>query len=97
MAEKCKVLGGSVLALLGGVREEAHSSVVRELANTTVDRMNELANLLERLTGQIKGDSVEIIGDMVETELTNMDKAIEEAAKRIAVSTINHFNICYYI
>ncbi|XP_034241716.1 huntingtin-interacting protein 1 isoform X2 [Thrips palmi] len=84
MAEKCKVLGSSVLALLRGVREEADSSTVKELANTTVDRMDELANLLERLTGQIKGDSVEIIGDMVENELSNMDKAIEEAAKRIA-------------
>lgn len=84
MAEKCKVLGGSVLALLRGIREETEKSVVKQLANTTLNRMDELASLLERLTGQIKGDSVEIIGDMVETELTNMDKAIEEAAKRIA-------------
>lgn len=93
MAEKCKELGVSVMALLRSVRDEARGHVVREISNSTLSRIDELASLVERLTGQIKGDSVEIVGDMVETELANMDKAIEEAANRIAVSILfqEHF------
>lgn len=87
MAEKCKSVGVSVLELLKSVRNESRSQTVKQFASSTVDRMDELASLVARLTGQIKGDSVEIVGDMVETELANMDKAIEEAAARIAVCT----------
>ncbi|KAE8752155.1 hypothetical protein FOCC_FOCC000948 [Frankliniella occidentalis] len=84
MAEKCKDFGGSILSLLRCVKDEEGSQVVKQLADSAVEKMDELGSLLERLTGQIKGDSVEIVGDMVETELANMDKAIEEAASRIA-------------
>ncbi|KAK3919503.1 Huntingtin-interacting protein 1 [Frankliniella fusca] len=84
MAEKCKVFGESILLLLKSIRNEECSQVLKQLANSAVEKINELSSMLERLTGQIKGDSVEIVGDMVETELANMDKAIEEAANRIA-------------
>ena len=89
MAEKCKNFGNSVVALLKSVRDESLGHVVKDIAETTLGRINELASLIDRLTGQIKGDSEEIIGDMVETELANMDKAIEDAANRIAVSIIS--------
>ncbi|KAJ1531952.1 hypothetical protein ONE63_000590 [Megalurothrips usitatus] len=84
MAEKCKALGGCVLAVLNSVRDESQSHNVKKLVNSVLNSMDELGSLVERLTGHLKGDSVEIIGDMVETELSNMDKAIEEAANRIA-------------
>lgn len=53
---------------------------------SNVARVAEVADLIEKLTVALKGDSPEMIGDLVESELASMDKAIEEAARRIEVS-----------
>lgn len=53
---------------------------------TVKARVAEVADLIEKLTVALKGDSAEMIGDLVESELAGMDKAIEEAARRIEVS-----------
>ncbi|XP_069686257.1 huntingtin-interacting protein 1-like isoform X3 [Periplaneta americana] len=83
IAEVCKMVGTSALSLLASIKDR---NKVDEVAGNIVSvkaRVSEVAGLIDKLTDTLKGDSAEMIGDLVESELAGMDKAIEEAAKRI--------------
>lgn len=82
MAEKCKQLGSSVLAVLHGLRENRNVTEEVAIANRELQAMSELAATLR---GTLQEDSAEQLADLVENELLAMDKNIEEAAQMIQV------------
>ncbi|XP_046984239.1 huntingtin-interacting protein 1 [Schistocerca americana] len=83
IAEACKQAGTESLVLLASVKSVAPSSSITDNANTVKQKVKDVTDLMERLISQLKGDSAEMIEDLVENELSSMDKAIEEAAARI--------------
>jgi huntingtin interacting protein 1 len=74
------------LNLLASIKDRNKAEDVAGNVATVKSRVAEVAELIEKLTDVLKGDSAEMIGDLVESELASMDKAIEEAASRIEVS-----------
>jgi huntingtin interacting protein 1 len=86
IAEVCKLVGSSALNLLASIKNQNKADDVATNVITVNCRVAEVAELIEKLTNALKGDSAEVVGDMVESELASMDKAIEEAANRIEVS-----------
>lgn len=86
----CKLVGTSTLNLLASIKNRNKVDDVASNVITVKARVAEVADLIEKLTNSLKGNSAEMIGDLVESELACMDKAIEEAANRIEVS-INCF------
>lgn len=82
----CKLVGTSALNLLASIKNRDKADDVASNVSTVKARVAEVADLIEKLTDALKGDSAEMIGDLVESELASMDKAIEEAARRIEVS-----------
>uniref|UniRef100_A0A182LXA7 I/LWEQ domain-containing protein n=2 Tax=Anopheles culicifacies TaxID=139723 RepID=A0A182LXA7_9DIPT len=81
IAEELKKLGQSITTLFQSLQKTSES-------NTVSDRITELKVKLEEVTTMIvdlgkQTDGTENLGDMVESELSSMDKAIEEAASRI--------------
>lgn len=83
IAEVCKLLGTSTLLLLASIKDRNKAEEVAGNIIKVKAKISEVAGLIEKLTDALKGDSTEMIGDLVESELAGMDKAIEEAAKRI--------------
>jgi len=83
IAEVCKLVGTSALNLLASIKDRNKADDVAGNVTTVKVRVAEVADLIEKLTDALKGDSAEMIGDLVESELAVMDKAIEEAAGRI--------------
>lgn len=78
-----KKLGQSITTLFHSLQKTSESGTVS-------DRITDLKTKLEEVTTMIvdlgkQTDGTENLGDMVESELTTMDKAIEEAASRIQV------------
>jgi len=86
IAEVCKLVGTSALNLLASIKDRNKADDVAGNVTTVKVRVAEVADLIQKLTDALKGDSAEMIGDLVESELAVMDKAIEEAARRIEVS-----------
>lgn len=86
IAEVCKLVGSSALILLASIKNRNEADDVAAHVVAVKSRVAEVAELIEKLTNAVKGDSAEVIGDLVESELASMDKAIEEAANRIEVS-----------
>jgi len=82
----CKLVGTSALNLLASIKNRNKADDVDSNVTAVKIRVTEVADLIEKLTDTLKGDSAEMIGDLVESELASMDKAIEEAARRIEVS-----------
>jgi len=89
----CKLVGTSALNLLASIKNQNKADDVAGNVTTVKIRVAEVADLIEKLTDALKGDSAEMIGDLVESELVTMDKAIEEAAGRIEVSIMS---VVYY-
>lgn len=78
MSSVCKKIGEECLEGLGACR----SFNVPSLGNMR-DRIGQLIEMTAQLRLMLQGVSSESIGEMVEGELAAMDKAIEEAAKKI--------------
>jgi huntingtin interacting protein 1 len=74
------------LNLLASIKDRNKADDVAGNVAAVKSRVAEVAELIEKLTNVLQGDSAEVIGDLVESELASMDKAIEEAANRIEVS-----------
>lgn len=93
IAEVCKLVGSSAFILLASIKSKNEPDDVANNVVTVKSRVAEVAELIEKLTNAVKGDSAEVIGDLVESELASIDKAIEEAANRIEVSvkSVVHF------
>ncbi|XP_067010683.2 huntingtin-interacting protein 1 isoform X2 [Anabrus simplex] len=83
IADMCKVVGNESLTLLANLKDTDKANQVPDNVTTVKTRVVEVADMVAKLSGAIKGDSVERIEEMLEDELSAMDKAIEEAAKRI--------------
>lgn len=80
MADACKQLGESVLELLASLRLNKSTQIY---VDQTRDKLKAVESLAETISGSLQGENADKLADMIDDELTAMDKAIEEAAKRI--------------
>lgn len=83
MADACKQLGESVLELLASLRLNKSTQIY---VDQTRDKLKAVESLAETISGSLQGENADKLADMIDDELTAMDKAIEEAAKRIQVN-----------
>lgn len=84
MAEACKQLGEMVLKLLQRMKDK--NGVSEEMVGIAKEKLNLVSSLAQTIRGSLQGESAETLADMLDGEMAAMDKAIEEAAKRIEVS-----------
>lgn len=88
MAEACKQLGEIVLELLHCLKVRGENR--EKLVENAKEKLEFVSSLAQTIRGSLQGESVETLADMLDGEMAAMDKAIEEAAKRIEV-----FTVCY--
>uniref|UniRef100_A0A182J915 I/LWEQ domain-containing protein n=1 Tax=Anopheles atroparvus TaxID=41427 RepID=A0A182J915_ANOAO len=81
IAEEIKTLGLSITHLFQALQKTSESSMVSERITDLKQKLEEVTTMIVALGKQT--DGTENLGDMVETELSSMDKAIEEAAAQI--------------
>lgn len=86
MAEACKRLGEMVLKLLDclKMRREGRESFVLNAR----EKLELVSSLAQTIRGSLQGESAETLADLLDGEMVAMDKAIEEAARRIEVCKI---------
>lgn len=58
--------------------------------NEAKEKLEEVASLAENINQSLLGEKAENLDEMLESEMSTMDKAIEEAANRIQVRTEKH-------
>lgn len=76
-------IGQGTIKMLQFIRENGTNST-----QYNIDELYDMIIELSRLYRSAEnGNSLETLSDLVESELTTMDKAIEEAAVRIEVSS----------
>ncbi|XP_008198412.1 huntingtin-interacting protein 1 isoform X2 [Tribolium castaneum] len=80
MAEECKILGGIILKLLQCFKERSDT---KSLQNEAIVKLEEVAALADNINVSMNGIKAENLADLLESEMMEMDKAIEEAANRI--------------
>ncbi|KAJ8981652.1 hypothetical protein NQ317_000880 [Molorchus minor] len=80
MAEACKLLGESVLNLLRCLKENENTE---SAVNAAKQKLEEVTSLSDSINASLLGETAENLADMLESEMVAMDKAIDEAAKRI--------------
>lgn len=83
MADACKDLGETVLRLLESMRNGVDNRGA--MVDNAVEKLKLVATLAQTISGSIRGETAETLADMLDGEMAAMDKAIEEAAKRIQV------------
>lgn len=81
MTEACKKLGEVVLKLLHCLKVKGENC--EELVGNAKEQLELVSTLAQTIRGSLKGESAETLADMLDGEMVAMDKAIEEAAKRI--------------
>ncbi|XP_052896699.1 huntingtin-interacting protein 1-related protein isoform X2 [Anopheles moucheti] len=81
IAEELKKLGQSITTLFQSLQKTSEASTVSEHITDLKVKLEEVTTMIVDLGKQT--DGTENLGDMVESELSSMDKAIEEAASRI--------------
>lgn len=82
MADECKVLGEIIVQLLQAFQTKKE---IKEIQNNAKTKLEEVASLADDINTSLLGENAEHLVDMLEDELLQMDKAIEEAANRIQV------------
>ncbi|CAH1154242.1 unnamed protein product [Phaedon cochleariae] len=80
MADSCKILGEIVLKLLVCLKKSENCEMA---ASEAKYKLEEIASLGDSINASLLGEKAESLADMLESEMLAMDKAIEEAAKRI--------------
>ncbi|XP_017780758.1 PREDICTED: huntingtin-interacting protein 1-related protein-like isoform X2 [Nicrophorus vespilloides] len=80
LTDECKALGESVLNLLEGIKTR---SLTDEGLQKSLDHLSSVASLAETMIERIHGNVSENLENMLECEITAMDKAIEEGAKKM--------------
>ncbi|XP_050515261.1 huntingtin-interacting protein 1 isoform X3 [Diabrotica virgifera virgifera] len=80
VTQACKDLGKIVLKLLTSLKQNEDSEPT---ANEAKQKLEELAALADSIGASLLGEKAETLVDMLEDEMSAMDKAIEEAANRI--------------
>ncbi|CAN7938158.1 unnamed protein product, partial [Ixodes hexagonus] len=85
LALSCRNLGQQALVLLKSLRSEGgpRADEVRSATDALQKALEAVSTSSRALSTSLVDADVRKLGDMVEEELTQMDKAIEEAAKRI--------------
>jgi huntingtin interacting protein 1 len=83
MLEQCKMIGSGAFSLLGLLKNKESWSAVGESLSGVRSQVQSLGTLAERLEG--RGTPLDTVGDMLESELHSMEKAIDEAASKIEV------------
>ncbi|XP_058794250.1 huntingtin-interacting protein 1 isoform X2 [Phymastichus coffea] len=79
LTDECKQLGSQGLIMISYMKEKSESTIEQiEVVKKQLEKISGLADSLSKVLG-----NAEVIGDLVENELSSMDKAIEEAAARI--------------
>ncbi|XP_053673129.1 huntingtin-interacting protein 1-related protein [Anopheles nili] len=81
IADELKKLGQSINTLFQALQKTSEASTVSERISDLKIKLEEITSMIVDLGKQT--DGTENLGDMVESELSSMDKAIEEAASRI--------------
>uniref|UniRef100_A0A182Q8N4 I/LWEQ domain-containing protein n=1 Tax=Anopheles farauti TaxID=69004 RepID=A0A182Q8N4_9DIPT len=81
IAEELKKLGQSITTLFQALQKTSEASTVSERIAALKTQLEDVTTMIVDLGKQT--DGTENLGDMVESELSSMDKAIEEAASRI--------------
>lgn len=56
------------------------------MVNSAVEKLKLVSTLAQTISGSLRGETAETLADMLDGEMAAMDKAIEEAAKRIQVT-----------
>lgn len=84
LADECKQLGSQGLMMLTYIKEK--SPMTKEQIINVKNQSKKISTMSEMLSNG-KGN-VEAIGELVENELSSMDKAIEEAANRMQVRNL---------
>lgn len=80
MTDACKELGDCVLTVLGNLRTNLP---VDGSVNEAAEKVRAVASLAETISGSLQGENADKLAYMIDDELSDMDKAIEEAARRI--------------
>lgn len=80
MAVACRELGESVLTVLASLKSDTSAQSPIETAS---NKLKAITQLSEEITGSLRGETADKLADMIDAELSAMDKAIEEAAKCI--------------
>ncbi|KAG1654189.1 Huntingtin-interacting protein 1 [Nymphon striatum] len=80
----CKTFGKNTLQLFSALRNKDMSENVEESLDLLRSNLQNMSNKTGSLISKSSGSQVEEIGEMIVDEMTSMDKAIEEAAQRIA-------------
>lgn len=82
IGSEIKEYGQMILQLFSSMKSNASSTEVTEVVQSLKDKLYKITNMIGSITGD--NDEIDKLGDLVEAELNTMDKAIEEAEKRIA-------------
>ncbi|XP_066157361.1 huntingtin-interacting protein 1 isoform X2 [Euwallacea fornicatus] len=80
MAETCKVLGELVLTILCNIKENQSTEL---LVKEALNKLDEVATLGDDISLSLLGNKSANLEDLFDDEMAQMDKAIEEAAKKI--------------
>ncbi|XP_065344232.1 huntingtin-interacting protein 1 isoform X3 [Cloeon dipterum] len=81
MLEQCKFIGNGALQLMGLLKSKDTWGGVSEALSAVRSQVQSLGTLAERLEG--RGTPLDTAGDLLESELESMEKAIDEAASKI--------------
>ncbi|KAK9876919.1 hypothetical protein WA026_015954 [Henosepilachna vigintioctopunctata] len=80
MSESCKKLGEIVINILENLKVQKDIDVY---ITEALFKLEEITLLAESISSSLTGENTENLADMLENEMLEMDKAIEEAANRI--------------
>ncbi|XP_063921833.1 huntingtin-interacting protein 1 isoform X2 [Zophobas morio] len=80
IAQECKNLGEIVLQLLQNFKEKTDT---KPLQTKTIQKLQEVATLADDINISLMGQNAGNLADMLESEMSEMDKVIEETAKRM--------------
>lgn len=78
----------NALQLFSSLQSTKESAVVQTKIDEVKSQLQKITSMIHDLSKQ--SESGEDIGEIIETELASMDKAIEEAAARIEVNYFEH-------
>lgn len=82
MADSCKQLGETVLSLLQSL---SNNSRDLEIVNKVSNQLQSVVSLADTINSTLQGATPENLADLLDSEMSAMDKAIEEAANNIQV------------
>ncbi|KAL3270323.1 hypothetical protein HHI36_009373 [Cryptolaemus montrouzieri] len=80
MSESCKSLGEIVSNILECLKAQKD---VQNIVKEAFVKLEEISSLADSISSSLTGENKENLADMLENEMSEMDKAIEEAVNRI--------------